>query len=230
MATSVCSAIPSQEGADQRRACRRLLTRLLACCAFGAEAGAPRALAQVISVSPDTSIELDDTLVEDEDVAIDAWVGVTATQDLGAIPGEASVIAYHLESSGGRLFVLDTTVELPGGLMAEPRDVIRYDGASYALEFDGSGTLGDTDFDDEDVLYFRPLFGSWSMLYDASTKHAEWTPWDVDAVHYVPEPSEPWMLAAGTACLVAITRRRARRNSSSGRLGAAGRSDCWRLP
>ena len=55
--------------------------------------------------------------------------------------GDATLRLWHggraAISNGDRLLAFDTTVIL-GALTAEPRDVVRYDGASYSLELDGS--------------------------------------------------------------------------------------------
>jgi hypothetical protein len=91
--------------------------------------------------SADVTTTLGPVTFADEAVIVDDLSGVPAAVsavDLGALPGTADVKAFHLEASGDRLFALDTTATLPGGLVAEPRDVVRYDGATYALEFDGS--------------------------------------------------------------------------------------------
>jgi hypothetical protein len=109
------------------------------------------ALAEVVSGSPDVTIALNNgTLVAtDEDVAVDNQLGIIVLENLGAIPATADVVALGLDANGDRLISFDTTVSLAGGIIARPGDVIRYDGASYTVEFDAaaegvpSGTMTD---------------------------------------------------------------------------------------
>jgi hypothetical protein len=106
--------------------------------------------AESVSISPDVHVDLAGTVAADEDVAVDNLLGVVVPASLGSLPDNTAVTAYHLLDNGDQLFALDTTVELPGPLVVEQRDVVRYDGASYTLEFDGSvegvpdGTAVDT--------------------------------------------------------------------------------------
>ena len=91
-----------------------------------------------VSASPDVTVQLASTPFDDEDVAVDNLLGVVVPAPLGSLPANADVTTYHLLANSDQLFSLDTTVELPGPLTAEPADVVRYDGISYTLEFDGS--------------------------------------------------------------------------------------------
>ncbi len=241
-----------------------------------------------VSASPDVTVVLSATTFDDENVAADNLLGIIVPVALGTLPPEADVTAYHLFDGGDQLFSLDITVELPGPLTAEPADVVRYDGISYTLEFDGSaegvpsgtavdavsnasggdlllsfditvnlgaitaddedlvqfngasftlafdgssagvpaaldldgahdlgngilglsfdgsGTLGGVDFDDEDVLEYDPIGPTWSMAYDGSAQHAGWSGGpDLDAVA-LPEPDGLLLLFSGVAGLLAI--------------------------
>jgi hypothetical protein len=91
-----------------------------------------------VSISPDVDVGLAGTFAADEDVAVDNLLGVVLPASLGSIPKNAAVKAYHLLANGEQLFALDTTAYLPGPLLVEQRDIVRYDGAAYTLEFDGS--------------------------------------------------------------------------------------------
>ena len=95
----------------------------------------------LVRASPDVTLDLASTYQgatpADEDVAIDTTLGVIALGDLGALPVTSDVVALAVDSNGDRLFSLASTTELSGGLVAWPRDVVRYDDASYTLEFDG---------------------------------------------------------------------------------------------
>jgi hypothetical protein len=91
-----------------------------------------------VRLSPDTTLVLSGEIVADESLAEDDLSGAIALRDIGAIPPATGLAAYHLMENGDQLVVLETTVTLPGPLVARPNDVVRYDGAGYALEFSGS--------------------------------------------------------------------------------------------
>lgn len=55
---------------------------------------------------------------------------------IGAIPDGVSVDGYAIASNGDQLLSFDTTVTL-GGTTFQPFDVVRYNGSTYSLEFDG---------------------------------------------------------------------------------------------
>jgi hypothetical protein len=77
--------------------------------------------------------------VNDEEAAADDLAGAITLIDIGTIPAATDVNAYHLLPNGDQLISFDTTINLPpGGLTAEPGDVVRYDGSNYSLEFDAS--------------------------------------------------------------------------------------------
>jgi hypothetical protein len=121
----------------------RWLSRFSAPVAFlgAASAAIPAGAAPTLtsaSISPDVAVVLDATTFGDEDVAVDNLSGVTLPTSLGALPAGVAVTAYHLLSGGDQLFALDTSAELPGPVFLRPRDVARYDGIGYALEFDGA--------------------------------------------------------------------------------------------
>lgn len=93
----------------------------------------------ILSLSPDVTIALGSGLtVADEDVAVDNQLGIVVLEGLGAIPENADVSAFGMDATGGRLLAFDTTVALAGGLVAHRGDVVRFDGASYAVVFDAS--------------------------------------------------------------------------------------------
>jgi hypothetical protein len=94
---------------------------------------------EVVSASPDVTIDLGASVIAaDEDVAIDNQLGIVMLEDLGAVPDASDVIALGLDVNGNRLIAFDITTPLAGGVIARPGDVIRYDGASYSIEFDAS--------------------------------------------------------------------------------------------
>jgi hypothetical protein len=90
-----------------------------------------------VRVVPDTTVTLGATTVGDENVARDDFSTVTLV-GLGAIPPEAAVDAYAVDTSGAQLVSFETTVVLPGGATARPGDVWRFDGTNYAVAFDAA--------------------------------------------------------------------------------------------
>jgi hypothetical protein len=150
------------------------------------------------------------------------------------ISSGANLDAVSRHHSGDLLLSFDTTQQL-GAVVANDEDLVRFDGATYSLHFDGSsegvtgaldldgahiipwsgellvsfdgsGSVGGVVFDDEDVLELDG--GVWSLSYDGSAEHSTWTPGDVQAVHAVPEPGQLLALASGAALLRLLRRRR----------------------
>lgn len=91
-----------------------------------------------LQASSDVALVLDAVVFADEQVMELDGSGAAALIPLGPLPREADLEAVQLETNGDHLVAFDTRVELPGGLAVEPRDVARYDGASWTLAFDGS--------------------------------------------------------------------------------------------
>ena len=99
----------------------------------------PAAAQSVVSASPDVTIELGAGVVTaDENVAVDNQLGIVVLENLGAIPETSDAIALGNDTNGDRLIAFDITTALAGGVVARPGDVLRYDGASYSIEFDAT--------------------------------------------------------------------------------------------
>lgn len=64
--------------------------------------------------------------------------GTVSLVDVGSLPSGVNVDAYHALPDGDRLLSLDVPAELPGGVIAEPADVVRFDGVGYTLVFDAA--------------------------------------------------------------------------------------------
>ncbi|MBT8462735.1 MAG: hypothetical protein KJO44_09475 [Gemmatimonadetes bacterium] len=113
---------------------------LLAAQLVGAMAAANAVAQEVVSASPDVTIALGGAplTTADEDVVVDNRFGLFALETLGALPNRADVTAFGLELGGARLVAFDTTVELPGSVIARRGDVVRTDGASFSIVFDAS--------------------------------------------------------------------------------------------
>lgn len=87
----------------------------------------------------DISVVLDGTTITPADVADDDLVaGTVVAVDIGDIPADAHVDAYERLPNGDQLLSFDTTLNLPGGVIATPPDVVRFNGATFAVEFDGA--------------------------------------------------------------------------------------------
>jgi hypothetical protein len=155
------------------------------------------------------------------------------------LPDGAAVDAVARTPSGALLLSFDVAVDL-GGVRADDEDLVSFDGAAYALVFDGSaegvdpgldldgaayagegryalsfdgpGSLGGVSFADEDVITLKPGVAGAQLFFDASAEHAGWTDADLDAVA-LPEPGIGAGCAAGAALLEAL-RRRGRRSRS----------------
>jgi hypothetical protein len=93
-------------------------------------AHAATALSQ-LRYTPDITVTLSGTTVGPADVAGDDLAGTVALV-LPALP--ANVAAYHYTGSEHWL-VFDTTVALPGGITATPRDIVAWDGSGFTPLF-----------------------------------------------------------------------------------------------
>jgi hypothetical protein len=96
-------------------------------------AGAVTALSDLRWVA-DTAVLAEGTLVQPNDVATDTLAGFT-NRVLSALP--AKVNAYYFAGHAHWL-VFETSVALPGGITATPRDVVAWNGASYSFVFRGA--------------------------------------------------------------------------------------------
>jgi hypothetical protein len=88
--------------------------------------------------APDITVDLSGTTITPAEVAEDDLAGMVTAVDIGMLPADTHVDAYALLGNDDQLLSFDTTVALPGGLIAEPADVVRFDGASYSSAFDAS--------------------------------------------------------------------------------------------
>jgi hypothetical protein len=148
-------------------------------------------------ISTDITVDLAGTLATDEDVVEDA-AGTVTKIDLGTLPAASDVTGYSIAPGGDILFALDVSASLPGGVDVTPRDVVRWNGSTYSVEFDGSdndvpggaqidaigwvegdlllsfnGTvaLGNVTADDEDLLQLASTQpADWVLFFDGSAE------------------------------------------------------------
>jgi hypothetical protein len=151
------------------------------------------------------------------------------------IPDGVIVDGVSVHSSGDLMLSFDTTVNLGGGVTAQDEDLVRFDGGStytvffdgsaetvpagldldgadyrtsdghLFLSFDGSGSLGGINFDDEDILEFDSGGPTWALHYDGSVAHSELAAADIVAV---PEPRGWIQIVVGMGFLGTLNRVR----------------------
>ena len=147
------------------------------------------------------------------------------------VPDGVAIDASATDPSDRLLLSFDTTVALPGGTTADDEDVVSfasgtyamvYDGSAHGVEanldvdaahwlrgtdrlllsFDGSGEVGGVAFDDEDVIAYDTVAGTYSMYFDASASDpANWPAADLSGL---PEPGLVWGLIAGALALAGL--------------------------
>lgn len=171
---------------------------------------ATAATAQLL-YTPDVSIDASGVFVTPRDVVTDAGSGSLAPMAIPDLPLTTRISAFHPTASGELLYALATTVELPGPLLVERRDVVRDGAGGPSLELDG-GAAGVPDgvgidalsqtgaaellvsfdtavelsgvlIEDEDLALWNG--STWSLFFDGS---AEGVPvgLDLDGAHYLP--------------------------------------------
>ncbi|MEM1206676.1 MAG: hypothetical protein AAGN66_25800 [Acidobacteriota bacterium] len=91
---------------------------------------------QDLAVSLDTTVVLDGSVIADH-VVTGEVLGSLVPLPIGALPASVDVAAFHAVGSDYYLS-LDTTAALPGGVTAEPRDVVRSRDGRFTVFFDGS--------------------------------------------------------------------------------------------
>lgn len=149
-------------------------------------------------ISTDITVDLAGTLATDHDVVEDTGAGAPTPIDLGSIPDAADVSGYSVATNGNVLFSLDVSASLPGGIDVSPRDVVRWNGSAYSVEFDGDDhgvpagaridaigvvagdlllsfdvtvSLGGVTADDEDLLRLESTQPDvWSLSFDGSAQ------------------------------------------------------------
>ncbi len=163
-----------------------------------------------LRICPDITVNFSGTTVTPQNVAQDNLAGTVSLVNIGAIPLGTDVTAYHLLANGDQLLAFDTTVSLAGGVTARPGDAVRFNGATYTLEFDATAngvpnglntdavgvtggsdlllsfdttvTLGAVTADKEDLVRFDGI--AFTMFFDASAAGVP-PGVDLDALDYL---------------------------------------------
>lgn len=164
------------------------------------------AAAQFVYVTG-TTLDLAGGVVTPRDVVTDLSGAIT-TQSLVGLPPTAAISGVH-QDAGATLFAIRASLELPGGVFLERRDVGSETGGVYSVVFDGDAAglpanaaidgvsrddagdllvsfatttdVGGLVVDDADVLSWDG--SSFSLFFDASAAAVP-TGLDVDGVHY----------------------------------------------
>ncbi|GEM_PF-4187563 len=155
-----------------------------------------------------TTLDVAGVLVTPRDVVMELSGAIT-TSLIPGLPATARIVGVHEEGSA-TLFVSSRTVELPGAVFAERRDVSSLTGSTYALALDGSAAgvppevaidgvsrnvsghvlisidttadlAGVTGVDDADVVAWNGI--NWTTFFDASSASVP-AHLDVDGLHY----------------------------------------------
>lgn len=93
--------------------------------------------APATELSTDITADLSGTVANDEDVVEDTGAGAPGKIPLGALPAASDVTGYSVAGNGDVLLSFETTTSLAGGVVASPRDVVRWNGTSYSIELRG---------------------------------------------------------------------------------------------
>jgi hypothetical protein len=88
------------------------------------------------SPSSDVGLTLGGALFTRGDIVKDGAAPAAPPVDLGPLPDGADVVGFTLNDVGVAFFVLGHTMELPGGIVAGPRQVVAYEGGAYSIEID----------------------------------------------------------------------------------------------
>ena len=133
------------------------------------------------------------------------------------LPAGTETNAVGIATNGDLLLSFNLAVNL-GGLNADDEDIVRFDGTSFSLFFDGSdvglpsnldldgfhlqgantlllsfdtsGQIGNISFDDEDFLELDLTSTTWRLLFDGSLLHPGWTSSNMDALHLPLPPGD----------------------------------------
>ncbi len=135
-----------------------------------------------LSYSLDTTASLAGVTVVDHAVAADNLMTTVTPIDLGMIPLNADINAYHLLSNGEHLLSFDTSLQLAGGLSVEAGDIVAFDGSQFRLYFDASKHIASRGVMVDAISTSNN--GELLLSFDTSVRLAEITYDDEDLVRF----------------------------------------------
>lgn len=94
----------------------------------------------VLGISPDTQIALGaaNLAVADHQIVLDNLSGIVLPANVGPLPESSDLIGVARTLGGASLLAVDATVELTGGLVVRPGDVVAWDGVRHTRLFDAT--------------------------------------------------------------------------------------------
>jgi hypothetical protein len=93
-----------------------------------------------LSASPDSALDLNGTVIEDHQTALNDLGGTITLQTFASVSENADLVAFE-RASNGSLLSFDIFVTLPTtstDITVRPADVVRFDGSDYTLVFDAT--------------------------------------------------------------------------------------------
>ena len=164
--------------------------------------------------SLETTTVLGGVTISPRDVAsYDTGTNTHAIEFDGAsagLSGGVRIDALSHDENDDLLLSFDISVALPGGITVDDEDLVTWDGANFALafdgtvagvdaaldldgvtdihngllliSFDGSGSLSGVAFDDEDILEVDTATTTWQMAWDGSASDPSWAASDLTAL------------------------------------------------
>ena len=140
-----------------------------------------------VRTSPDVSVISGGGMrVEDHDVLVEDLDSGEGLMDVGPLEDPVAIDAYHLVlETGDQLLSFTSVVELPGGEIAWPHDVILYDGASFTPLFrgDDEGLPAGTNVD---AITIATDGEGLLLSFDTTIEFAGFTAFDADLVAFGP--------------------------------------------
>lgn len=166
--------MPDPVHASDRRLPGLATTSLWVLASFAWLSLAANASAQPIGetlFSPDIDVTIGAVSFADEDIAYEDFVTAISPFVPIPVPAGTDVVAQHVDVSGaGTLyFAIDRTADLPGGILATPRDVVAYDGVALTLALAGA-PLGIPAGARIDALSVDPVSGRFVVSLDVTAE------------------------------------------------------------
>lgn len=141
-----------------------------------------------IRYAADITTEFGGQIFDDGDAIEEEATSTIVPLSIGAVPNPPALSAYHVRAGGIQLVSFETSVVLPGGLVASPGDVVQtnFDGsAPYTMVFDAS-THGVPDGARVDAIaYTSNVGGDLLLSFDTTVTLGAITAADEDIVRVI---------------------------------------------